>query len=137
MLTALFASFSCGYGSVRLARENLRATQIMLKTMESIRLYTFDQLTNSTYNPVSSDYYDPTDQASGKGGTVYNVSYSSTAPATNTLPSAYINDMRLVTVTVYWTNAFALNSTNQLVHSRSMQTYVARNGIETYVSRGQ
>ena len=137
MLTALYASFTCGYGAVKLAREDLRATQIMLKTMESIRLYSFAQLTNSTYNPVSTDYYDPADQASGKRGTTYNVSYSSAAPSANSLPNSYINDMRLITVSVFWTNACGPYSTNTLVHTRSMQTYVARNGIQSYVSRGQ
>ena len=137
MLTALYSSFTCGFATIRLAREDLRATQIMLKTMESIRLYSFDQITNATYYPTASDSYDPQDQASGGGGATYAVSFSSTAPAAGSFPNSYLADMRLISVTVYWTNRCGSASSNLLVHSRNMQTYVARNGIENYVSKGQ
>jgi len=39
--------------------------------------------------------------------------------------------MRAITVTIYWTNY--LRSTNAMVRTRQMQTFVARNGMQNYV----
>jgi type II secretory pathway pseudopilin PulG len=131
MLLALYASFAYGFTSVRMARENLRATQILLKRMEGVRLCTFAQVTNATYTPQSfTEYYDPTDQTNGSGGGVlYTGTYSATVP-TNLTGTSYASDMRLITVTVNWTN---YNRANPIAHTRQMQSYVARNGIQSYV----
>src|SRR4051812_33207014 len=45
----IFASLTMGLSITQISRENLRATQIMLDKMEGVRLYNWDQLTNSTY----------------------------------------------------------------------------------------
>ncbi|TAK99168.1 MAG: hypothetical protein EPO07_11120 [Verrucomicrobia bacterium] len=127
MLLALYASFTCGYTTIRVTREDLRATEIMLTRLERVRLCTYSELSNAQTNPPTAvEYYDPTDQASGKGGVVYTVTYSVKAP-TDPLPAAYKNNMWLVTVGVSWTN------NSSATHSRSMQTYVATNGINGYV----
>src|ERR1043165_7672934 len=67
MFTALYAGLAFGFKVIRIARENTRATQIMLEKMETIRLYTWDQVTNygdtnlGNYflpsNPVLVPYY--------------------------------------------------------------------------------
>src|SRR5204863_9159663 len=57
---ALFTGFTSGFFTMQLARENLRATQIMLEKMETIRLYSWKQVTNSAYIPNTfTNFYDP------------------------------------------------------------------------------
>src|SRR5688500_16526983 len=45
-MAALFSGFTTGFFTIRMARENLRATQIMLEKVETIRLYSWQQVTN-------------------------------------------------------------------------------------------
>src|SRR3989442_9141532 len=61
MAVSLFACFASGFSLVQSAREDLRATQIMLQRIEAIRLLTWSQVldTNSYLKPTFVDYYDP------------------------------------------------------------------------------
>jgi len=131
MFAGIYACFAWGFGTVRAARENLRATQIMMKHLESLRLCSFSQLTDTNYAPATfTDYYDPKDQSSGSGGAVYSGTYSATVPATGTLPDSYRTNMMLITIGVTWTSG-------TVQRNRSMQTYIAQNGIDNYVATGQ
>ena len=47
MLIALLAGMSSGFTFTQLAREDLRAPQILLEKMELIRLYSWDQINGS------------------------------------------------------------------------------------------
>jgi type II secretory pathway pseudopilin PulG len=131
MLTSLFGAFASGFATVRSNRENLRATQIMISRLEGIRLCTFAQLTNTVYNPGTfTESFDPKDDATHAGGVVYNGTYTSTVPAPGSLPESYRTNVLLVTVNLNWTSG-------KLLHSRSMQTFAARDGIAGYVSVGR
>jgi hypothetical protein len=128
---SLYGLFGLGFNVVGQSREDLRATQIMLKQVERIRLCPFNQLTNTVYNPQTlTDYFDPTGQPTGGGGTVYTVTFSATTPSSGTLPDSYRTSMLLVTVGTTWTSG-------KVRHTRSMQTYVAQNGMESYISAGR
>src|SRR5262249_50396558 len=98
MLIALYAAFASGFAMVKLSRENLRATQIILTKIESFRVRPWSQVTNSVY----TEYFDPKDQSSGGGGVPYTVTCA-VNPATG-MPSAYSSNMVLVTVGVSWTS---------------------------------
>jgi len=128
MFTALHACFACGFSSVKVARERLRATQVILRRIEGLRLCSFDQLTNTVINPQSfTEYYDP----SGAGaGAIYNVTLTPAIPATGTVPDAYRTNMMLVTIAASWTSG-------NVEHRESMQTYFTRNGIDDYVVNGR
>jgi len=131
VLVSLYASFTQGFNLVGAEREDLRATQIMLKQLERIRLAPFYQLTSTNYNPLSfTDYFDPADQSTGGGGMVYSGTFTPSVPAVGALPESYRTNMLLITVGLSWTSA-------NLQHSRSMQTYVARDGVQSYVANGQ
>lgn len=131
MLAAFYATLASGFTLMSTSREDLRATQILLKRLESIRLCTFGQVVNTTYNPATFvEYFDPAGQATGNGGAVYQGKYTATAPPPGSLPESYRTNMLLVTVEVAW-------NTGQISHNRSMQTYVAREGIHGYVSVGR
>ena len=128
---ALYSCFAWGFSIVGLERENLRASQIMVKQLERVRISDFDQLTNTVYNPSTfTDYFDPTDQPNGGGGTAYTVSFTASLPASGTLPDSYRTNMLLVTVGITW------NSGHQQ-HTNWTQSLVALNGMETYVVTGR
>src|SRR2546423_15220312 len=57
---AMLTGLTTGTFTMRMARENLRATQIMLEKVETIRLYSWDQVTNSSFIPANfTATYDP------------------------------------------------------------------------------
>jgi type II secretory pathway pseudopilin PulG len=122
---AVISSVNYGLFIMRMARENQRATQVMLEKLEAIRLYNWDQVTNNGYVPSSfTASYDPT--LSGSQGIVYYGSMSVTTPTFSSTPN-YSASMRQFNVSVTWTNVGGLR------HTRSLSTYVAQNGIQNYV----
>ena len=131
---SLLATFSSGLTVVRSGRENMRATQIMLQKMETIRLFTWTQGTNSSLATGNfTDFYDPTRTNTQSAGVTYSGFFSNSAAPTS-IPAAYRDSMRTATVTVYWTNYISGAGTNNtVVHSRQFQTYVARYGMQNYV----
>src|SRR5512141_1943726 len=96
---AFYAALSSGFNLVESTRQDLRATQVVMQKMEGIRLCTWSQLTNFTFN----ERYDPL--SSGGGAGVLYTGTVTVGQATN-LPVGigYSNDVRLVTVSVNWTN---------------------------------
>src|ERR1051326_7449704 len=53
MFTALYAGLAFGFKVVKMARENTRATQVMLEKMETIRLYTWTQINSNGFIPTN------------------------------------------------------------------------------------
>jgi len=123
MLPSLFTGLASSFSTMQATRENLRATQIIVQRMEAARLAPFKTLQDPTAYPTNStEYYSPSGQPSGKGGTAYTVTYN-WAPGPSSLPPSYRTNMMLVTVTAAWTSA-------RVPRTRSMQSYVARYGIQ-------
>jgi hypothetical protein len=125
MFTALYAGMHFGFRIIKLSRENTRATQIMIEHMEICRLYKWTDLTNVgvflNTNPIAVPYY-PVGAGSSSIMFTSRVSLS-------VFPSSasYAPDMRKLTVRVDW------ESTGDTNRSRTMSTYVARNGLQQYV----
>lgn len=131
-VSALFGGFATGFFTIRMARENLRATQIMLEKVETIRLYSWQQVTNGGFIPANFiSKYDPVTQT-GTGGLVYygTLSISRVNPAEMAgmggVSPSYTNDMRLVTVKVNW-------KTGNLDRQREFKSYISRYGLQDYV----
>jgi uncharacterized protein (TIGR02598 family) len=125
MIGTLYSGFASGISAMRTTREDLRATQIMLGRVERLRLCTWSQITNPASNPpTTTDYFDTANQQ-----VPYTVTYQAATPAVGTLPDAYRTNMLLVTLETTWTSG-------GIQHQRSMQTYVARYGMEGYISTG-
>lgn len=132
LVLSLFGAFSWGLGVVHAARDNLRATQILTQKMETIRLFRWSQLTNKTNAPpLFSALYDP---SGTNAGTVYQGRYAS-VQAPSDIPAAYRDNMRLVTIDVYWTNYYGASKV--IVQKRQVQTLVAQYGIQPYVYQQQ
>ncbi len=134
VLVSLFAGISTSFNVTQVARENLRATQIMLERMETIRLHTWNQLIFSNMIPATTtaSYY-PLALSGESSGVTYQVNVAITNAAMNP-PTTYGDRMRTINVTVFWTNYYgSTRKTNLLVRSRSMTTYSARDGVQNYI----
>jgi type II secretory pathway pseudopilin PulG len=127
---SLYTAMTFGWTTVRMSRENLRATEIMAEKMEQIRLYNWQQV-NDTVNYVNptpfAQFYDPSDTSKRP---VYWCKITVASVPTN-FPSSYQNDMRLVSMAVLWTNYG--NGGSLIPHARTNETYVARNGLQGYI----
>ena len=136
MIVCLYAGFASGLAVTQLSRENLRATQILVKRMEDVRLYKWSQITNTLFFKTNfTSYYYPPGTNNNTQGTTYGgvISWSDPLPAG--VPGDYQASLRVITMTLYWTNqpTGAGSRSNIIVRSRQMQTYVARYGMQNYV----
>jgi len=133
MLVSLYGGFSSGFAVVKLARENLRATQIMMQKMETVRLLKWSQVldTNTFLQPAFQTYYDPSSTNAQSVGAIY-LGFVSTS-AVRGVSADYAANMRVVTVTIYWTNYLKGATNIPIVRTRQMQTLVARYGMQNYV----
>ena len=130
MLTALYACFAAGFSIVKVTREDLRATQIVLQRMEAMRVSDYTQLTNSVKYPTNTIvYFDEANAGSGKGGTPFTVTFNARKLPSPKPQSQFYTNMLEVTVEASWMSG-------KVQRKRSMQTYVARQGIQQYVSGG-
>jgi type II secretory pathway pseudopilin PulG len=118
---ALFSGFTSGFFTMQMARENLRATQIMLEKTETLRLYSWDQINTGGFIPTS--FTAPYDPNSTNTGIVYSGLMTITPCA---IPTTFSNDMRTVTVKLDW-------KTGSLNRTRTFTTYIARNGLQNYI----
>ena len=119
---SLYAGFSTGLAVVQLARENLRAVQILQEKMETIRLYTWEQINSAGFIPAhfTDVFYTSTQAASGL---IYTGAVTIAAAP---LTEAYSNDLRLISVEVTWSSA-------KVLRKREMSTLVGRYGLQNYI----
>lgn len=133
MMVALYGGMSSSFALTKSARENLRATQIMLERVEGLRLYNWNQLVYSNMIPTAfTNYYYPLAAPGESKGIMYRGSLE-ISPASLNPAATYGGNMRAIKVTIYWTNYYGKGLTKKLVRSRSMTTYTARDGIQNYV----
>ena len=122
---AMLSGITTGTFTMRLTRENLRATQIMLEKVETIRLYNWDQATTNFIPSSFTTYYDP-QAAAGSQGLQYHGTITIGPVDPNLFRSSYTNDMRLITVQLTW-------QTGGLQRSREFSSFIARNGLQNYI----
>lgn len=124
VFVSLYAGLSQGFKITQISRENLRATQVMVERLESIRLNTFDQLNTPGFVPTAA-ILEPYFAVGGtnNGGLFYSVTVAvSNAPMT----TSYSSDLKLVNVQVRWTSG-------GLSRFRQMSTLIARDGLQSYI----
>jgi type II secretory pathway pseudopilin PulG len=128
MVAGLFGGMSWGTTSLRISREDLRASQILLEKMEVIRLLTWDQITASNVLPANftSSYSTAGTSNATAVGPIYSGTITMAPPKGSTMGASYTNDMRVVSVKVAWTNMGQ-------AHFRKVNTYVSRYGIQNYL----
>ena len=130
-MVSVFGLVSVGLFMTDTARENLRATQIMLDKMEGLRLYTPQQLTNPAVLVRNfTNWYFETNNiglASAQGSGVQYTGTITISPVA--FVSSYSSNLSLVTVHVRWLSA----GQGGISHSRSMSTFYAARGLANYV----
>ena len=125
MVTALYAGINSGFYSVRLARENLRATEILVDKMEAVRVCTWSQInSNGFILPTFTALYCP-DTANGASGSaspsadaagvIYTGAISVTGVTSAQLNAAYNDDVRQVTINLKW-NSGSQDHSRQVTH---------------------
>src|SRR6185503_1884382 len=120
---SLYVAISQGFAVVQSARENLRATQIMQEQVEVIRVLDWEKVTTtpSPWN-FSANFYPA-------NGTNPGITYSGTIAVTDApVPGAYAADMRLVVVSLSWTNG----ANSRAMRNRELRTLVSRYGLHNY-----
>ena len=138
---SLYAGIGSSFTVVNSARENLRANQILLEKLETIRLYSWEQInSNGFIPPTFTAPFFPTSitnvigtNSNGtlqtsvtnfqSGGLVY---YGSVSIGNAPVSSEYATNMRIITVSLTWTNGSA-------IRNRQMQTLVGQNGMQNYI----
>lgn len=120
----ILAAVFNGFFILGRARENQRATQIILEKVETIRLYSWFQVNSNGFIPTTfTQPYDP--QANqGSKGIIYRGTFEISPFPHST---SYSPKMRQVTVTLRWT------SERNLQRSRTFVTYIAKDGLQNYV----
>jgi Tfp pilus assembly protein PilV len=123
----IISSINYGMFVTQLARENARATQIMVEKLESIRLYNWTEVTNAGFVPATFvDVYDPQSPTNYQGA-IYNGTMTVSNAAFSGATPSYANNMRQFTVTLSWT------TNGKIPHNRSLSTYVSKDGLQNYV----
>ena len=98
MASGIFGSFRYGFFTLQLVRENQRATQIILEKVETIRLYSWDQIqpTNNFIPATFTDVYDPQGRVQRPGDDLHRHGHRRQLP----LSSSYAANLRQLTVTL-------------------------------------
>ncbi|MGV3772430.1 MAG: type IV pilus modification PilV family protein [Verrucomicrobiales bacterium] len=141
VFVSLYAGISAGFAVVNLARENLRATQIMVEKMETIRLYTWEQISSNGYIPAtfsapffpsivtnsssgsSTNYTSGAATVEQSGGLIYTGALTiADAPVS----SQYSTNMKLIKLSLTW-------KSGQVERTREMQTLIAKHGLQNYI----
>ena len=122
LFLSVYTGLGTGFAVIGVARENLRATQVMQEKLETLRLYSWDQINSNGFIPKTfTAPYQP------GGGTNSGIVYAGTMTLTNyTGTESYSTNLRLVTVEVRWTSGSAQRT-------RQMQTAVSRYGLQNYI----
>lgn len=125
MVVSLYAGFSSGFAVLRVARENLRATQILEERMEVIRLIKWQDVVTPGFIPTS--FTAPFYVNDGTNSAPSSFFYSGTVVVTNApLTESYANHMQMIQIGLSWTSG-------SITRSRQMTTFVSQFGLQNYV----
>jgi hypothetical protein len=119
---SLYGGLTMSIFSFRMSRENLRANQVALEKMESLRVFNWDQITSNNFVPTNFYVaYAPDGTTNiAAGGLTYTGTLSISSIA---LPGRnYTNDVKLVTIDLNWTSG-------DLPRHRQISTLVSKYGL--------
>jgi len=116
VVVGFYGAFSFGFSTIKLSQEDLRASQILLQKLETLRVYDWSKITNG-YVPTNFTAFYATNGGTTYAGTI----------AIDLVPMAesYSNTLREVTVALSWVSTGA-------PRYRVVTTLVSQNGIQTY-----
>jgi prepilin-type N-terminal cleavage/methylation domain-containing protein len=125
LFISLYAAIANSISWIKICQENGRVTQILSDKLDTIRLYNWTQINSNGFVPTSFVVgIDPFNTNS----TPYYTGTISIAQAPNPLNAYYKSNIVQVTVTVDWVSG-------SRPQNRSMDTYVAKYGLQSYIMR--
>jgi len=126
VFAALLAGLTLNVSTVKSARETVRATQIMEDKLDTLRLYSWEQITTPGF--ITNQFYvpfSPTNAlaaAEGPGVTYTGLITIATSPLTE----SYQTNIMRITIDLYWP------SSTHVRHAQ-MSTFVSKYGLQGYV----
>ena len=125
-IVAIYSALLSSLRVSKLSRENLRATQVMVELMDTLRLYSWDQITDPTFTPKKFEIeYDPVGATNGGSSPFVYKCQMNVRKGPNDV--TYRDKMKTVTLNIEWRND------SQDKRSRTFVTYVTRNGLQSYI----
>jgi hypothetical protein len=99
-----------------------RATQILQEKMETVRLYTWDELNQPGFVPTNffEGFYG---SGTNNGGVTYT---GRVVIASAPISESYSNDLKMVSIQLSW-------KSGKVVRYRQMQTLTAKHGLQNYI----
>jgi prepilin-type N-terminal cleavage/methylation domain-containing protein len=124
MIVALYAGFSSGFAVLRVARENLRATQILAERMEVIRLIRWQDAEPGFIPTTFSAPFYATDSTNTTTG---QFAYEGTVAITQApITESYAEHLRSIQIKLTWVSG-------RVTRTREMSTFVSKFGLQNYV----
>jgi prepilin-type N-terminal cleavage/methylation domain-containing protein len=121
MFTVFYVGITAGFAMIQLARENLRATQILQEKTETLRLLTWEDL-QRMQRSMREPFYAPGSDLESSLNYDLQVEIPDTSPIQD---ASYAPDIKLVRVEATWMSG-------GVERRRSMSTYVSRYGLHRY-----
>lgn len=118
-MVALYGAFSFGFSTIKLSQEEVRADQILVQKLETLRVYNWTNIVNN-YIPTNF-----TEWFSATGGVNYDGAVNITSFVPSVANESYSNSLRQVTVSVGWISG-------GVPRVRTMTTLVSQYGIQNY-----
>jgi prepilin-type N-terminal cleavage/methylation domain-containing protein len=118
-VVALYGAFSFGFSTIKVSQEDVRADQILVQKLETLRVYDWTNVINNYVPTNFTAYY------STNGGVTYDGSLSVTPFVPTAVNETYTDSLRQVTVSVGWISG-------GVPRTRSMTTLVSQYGIQTF-----
>jgi type II secretory pathway pseudopilin PulG len=118
-MAALYGAFSFGFTTIKLSQEEVRADQILVQKLETLRVYDWSQVTGGYLLTNFTAYY--------SSGATNGLSYSGLLSVTPFVPTneSYSNTLRQVTASVSWPSG-------KVTRTRTMTTLFSTNGLWTF-----
>jgi len=124
MIVSLYAGFSSGFAVLRVARENLRATQILAERMEVIRLIKWDDVQPGF---IPANFAAPFYAMDGTNNNTGQFAYTGTVIVTNApISESYSAHLRMIQINLTWVSG-------NITRTREMSTFVSKFGLQNYV----
>ena len=120
-VVTLYSAFSFGFSLIRVSQETVRADQILVQKLETLRLYNWTQ-TNPSGGIIPQTFTNSFAPNTASPGVTYNGTISIYAAP---LTESYSNSLRRVTVSVNWPSG-------KVTRTRTMSTLISQYGIQAY-----
>jgi len=125
MVVSLYAGFSSGFAVLRVARENLRATQVLEERMEVLRLIKWDNVASGFIPDTFTAPFVATDATNSTSTSTF--AYTGTVSiAAAPFPESYAQHLKVIKIDLTWTSG-------NITRSRQMTSYVSKFGLQNYV----